>query len=229
MKLSVIIPVYNEKATIAQIIKRAEDAPIDNIEKEIVIVDDCSSDGTREELRRFESRHCVIYRQKNGGKGAALREGFSASSGDIVLIQDADLEYDPADYQLLLQPILENKADVVYGSRFVGANPHRTLYFWNYLGNKFLTTLSNAFTNLNLTDMEVGYKVFKKEVLKSINLRENRFGFEPEITAKIAKKNFRIYEVGISYSGRTYEEGKKIKFKDAVRAVWCVLRYNLFN
>lgn len=229
MKLSIIIPVYNEKATMAQIIKRVEDAPIDNIEKEIIIVDDCSSDGTGEELKKFESRHHVIYRQKNGGKGAALREGFSVANGDVVLIQDADLEYDPNDYSLLLKPILENKADVVYGSRFVGHHPHRTLYFWNYLGNKFLTTLSNVFTNLNLTDMEVGYKVFKKEVLRSINLKENGFGFEPEITAKIAKKNFRIYEVGISYSGRTYEEGKKIKFKDALRAVWCVLRYNLFT
>ncbi|KKU36619.1 MAG: Glycosyl transferase family 2, partial [Candidatus Azambacteria bacterium GW2011_GWF2_46_32] len=174
-------------------------------------------------------RHRVIYRQKNEGKGAALREGFSVASGDIVLIQDADLEYDPNDYSLLLKPILENKADVVYGSRFMGHLPHRTLYFWHYLGNKFLTTFSNIFTNLNLTDMEVGYKVFKKEVLKSINLRENRFGFEPEITAKIAKGNWRIFEVGISYSGRTYREGKKIKFKDAVRAVWCVLKYNLFN
>ena len=235
MKLSIIIPVYNEKATIAQIVKRAEDAPAGlptqagGIEKEIVIVDDCSTDGTREELKKFESRHRVIYRQKNEGKGAALREGFSVASGDIVLIQDADLEYDPNDYSLLLKPILENKADVVYGSRFMGHLPHRTLYFWHYLGNKFLTTFSNIFTNLNLTDMEVGYKVFKKEVLKSINLRENRFGFEPEITAKIAKGNWRIFEVGISYSGRTYREGKKIKFKDAVRAVWCILKYNLFD
>lgn len=228
MKLSVIIPVYNEKATIAQIIKRVEDAST-VIEKEIIIVDDCSSDGTREVLKNFEFRHRVIYRKKNSGKGAALREGFSASSGDIVLIQDADLEYDPADYQLLLQPILENKADVVYGSRFVGHHPHRTLYFWNYLGNKFLTTLSNIFTNLNLTDMEVGYKVFKKEVLRSIKLKENRFGFEPEITAKIAKGNWRIFEVGISYSGRTYEEGKKIKFKDALHAVWCIFKYNFFK
>ena len=169
------------------------------------------------------------FSRNSSARVALILRSFSAARGDIVLVQDADLEYDPDDYPILLKPILENKADVVYGSRFIGANPHRTLYFWNYFGNKLLTTLSNIFTNLNLTDMEVGYKVFRREGLKSIQLKENRFGFEPEITAKIAKKGFRVYEVGISYSGRTYEEGKKIKFKDALRAVWCILKYNLFD
>jgi|SRR3989344_4856395 len=228
-KLSIVIPVYNERNTIAQIINKVERTQINNFEKEIIVVDDGSSDGTKEVLKDFESKHVIIEQPKNFGKGAAVRAGFSAARGDIVLVQDADLEYDPDDYPILLKPILENKADVVYGSRFIGANPHRTLYFWNYFGNKLLTTLSNIFTNLNLTDMEVGYKVFRREVLKSIQLKENRFGFEPEITAKIAKKGFRVYEVGISYSGRTYEEGKKIKFKDALRAVWCILKYNLFD
>lgn len=229
MRLSIIIPVYNERQTIAQAAERVGAIQIDNLEKEIIIVDDGSNDGTRDILKNLAEKFRVIYQPKNAGKGAAVRAGFAAAQGDIILVQDADLEYDPSDYPILLKPILENKADVVYGSRFIGHHPHRTLYFWNYLGNKFLTTLSNIFTNLNLTDMEVGYKVFKKEVLRSIQLKENRFGFEPEITAKIAKKGWRIYEVGISYSGRTYEEGKKIRPKDALRAAWCIVKYNLFG
>lgn len=228
MKLSIIIPVYNEKHTISEILRRVEAVDLPNIEKELVIVDDFSRDGTRELLRAL-GRHQVIFHEKNFGKGAALRTGFKRATGEILLIQDADLEYDPAEYPKLLAPILKNQADVVYGSRFMGDRPHRVLYFWHYVANKFLTLLSNIFTNLNLSDIETGYKVFRKSVIEKINLRSSDFGFEPEITAKVAKTGARVYEVGISYDGRTYEEGKKINFMDGIKAIWYILRYNLFD
>jgi len=230
-QLSVVIPVYNERDTIASIIKAVEAVPLHGIDKEIVIVDDHSTDGTRDLLKREldDGRRRVIYQDRNQGKGAALRAGFSAATGDIVLVQDADLEYNPAEYPRLLKPILEGKADVVYGSRFAGSEEKRVLFFWHSMGNKFLTTLSNMFTNLNLTDMETCYKVFRREILEKITVEENRFGFEPEITAKVSKLRCRIYEVGISYSGRTYEEGKKINWKDGVSAFRCILKYNLFR
>lgn len=202
------------------------------IPKEIIVVDDCSSDGTREILSRLEkarpSNIRFAFHDRNHGKGAALRTGFALAAGDVIIIQDADLEYDPAEYPKLLAPILEGKADVVYGSRFIGSEPHRVLFFWHSIGNRLLTLLSNMFTNLNLTDMESCYKVFRKDVLSNIVIKENRFGFEPEITAKIARRKCRIFEVGISYSGRTYAEGKKINWKDGIWAVWCILKYNLF-
>jgi glycosyltransferase involved in cell wall biosynthesis len=228
-KLSVVIPVYNEKQWIRELVRRVQAVPIP---KEILLVDDCSTDGTREILRNLESAELrVFYQEVNQGKGAALRTGFQHASGDVVLVQDADLEYDPAEYPRLIQPIVENRADVVFGSRFIG-DCHRVLYYWHSVGNKALTMLSNIFTNLNLTDMETCYKVFRREVLADIRLKSNRFGFEPEITAKIAKRRnpaWRIYEVPISYSGRTYEEGKKIGLKDAFQAFFCILRYWLFN
>ena len=226
-KLSVVIPVYNEEQWLREIVRRVEAVPIP---KEIILVDDCSKDGTRAILmKEIEGRAGVkvIYHEKNQGKGAALRTGFKHATGDVVLVQDADLEYDPAEYPRLLQPILENRADVVYGSRFIGDN-HRVLYFWHYIANKALTTLSNFFTNLNLTDMETCYNVFRREVLQGINIKSDRFGFEPEITAKVAKKknpSWRIYEIPISYSGRTYEEGKKIGLKDAFNALYCIIRF----
>jgi glycosyltransferase involved in cell wall biosynthesis len=230
MKLSIVIPVYNEKNFIREIVERVRKVSLPDIEKEIIVVDDFSADGTREilknELEPLVNR--VIYRDKNHGKGAALRAGFQHVSGDIIIIQDSDLEYNPAEYPKLIQPILDEQADVVYGSRFIGSEPHRELYFWHYVGNKFLTLLSNMFTNLNLTDMETCYKVFRKEVLESVKIEQNRFGFEPEITAKVSKGNWRIYEVGIGYFGRNYTEGKKINWKDGLQAIWCILRYNLF-
>ncbi|MBE0606174.1 MAG: glycosyltransferase family 2 protein [Deltaproteobacteria bacterium] len=228
MKLSVVIPAYNEIGTIREILSRVNAVPM---EKEIVVVDDCSTDGTGEVLlEEAAAGRCRLVRHdRNRGKGAALQTGFSAVTGDIVLIQDADLEYDPQEYPKLLKPILAGRADVVYGSRFVGSGEKRVLFFWHSLGNRFLTTLSNMFTNLNLSDMETCYKVFRREILLKFRIEENRFGFEPEITAKVAKLGCRIYEVGISYSGRTYAEGKKISWKDGVRAIFCILKYNLFR
>jgi glycosyltransferase involved in cell wall biosynthesis len=232
-KLSVVIPVYNEEATVQTLVSLVVNAPLpDGLRREIICVNDCSRDGTAKKLDELpklfpEADFRIIHKPVNEGKGAALRDGFKHASGDIVLIQDADLEYDPADYPKLLQPILENRADVVYGSRFMGAAPHRVLYFWHTLGNRVLTMMSNMFTNLNLTDMEVCYKVFRKSVLDRIQVKCNRFGFEPEITAKIAKlrPRIRIFEVGISYYGRSYEEGKKITWKDGVKAILAIIRF----
>jgi glycosyltransferase involved in cell wall biosynthesis len=228
LKLSIIIPCYNEKSTIREVIDAVLAAPYDD--KEIIIVDDCSKDGTKEVLlEEIEPLvHQILFHKVNQGKGAALRTGIQAATGDIVLIQDADLEYDPQEYPNLVEPILRNKADVVYGSRFMGSQPHRVLYFWHSVGNMVLTILSNMFTNLNLTDMETCYKVFRREIIQGISIQENRFGFEPEITAKIAKLECRIFEVGISYYGRTYKEGKKIGWKDGIRAIYCIIKYNLF-
>ncbi len=232
-KFSVVIPVFNEKRWIRELIRRVQEVPIP---KELIVVDDCSTDGTRVILHELESEHPnlrLFFQPYNQGKGAALREGFKHASGDVILVQDADLEYDPAEYPRLLQPIIENRADVVYGSRFIGER-HRVLYFWHCVANKMLTLLSNMFTGLNLTDMETCYKVFRREVLQGITLKSNRFGFEPEITAKIARRkkdgpSWRVYEVPISYAGRTYEEGKKIGFKDLFNALWCILRYRYFG
>ena len=223
--LSIIIPVYNEKETINDIIDAVVATPY---RKEIIIVDDCSTDGTRNILTKIKKDGLMVYiHDKNQGKGAALQTGFSHATGDIILIQDADLEYDPQDYSTLINPILEGKADVVYGSRFSGHGAHRVLYFWHYMGNRFLTFLSNLFTNLNLTDMETCYKAFRREAIAGVRIKEKRFGFEPEITAKMARKKLRIYEVPISYYGRTYEEGKKVTWKDGLRAMWCIIKYNL--
>lgn len=227
-----VIPAFNEEPTINLIIDKVLKANTLNLDTEIIVVDDCSTDGTWECLNEIAKKHPAIRpnkHSKNMGKGAALRTGFKRASGDIVLIQDADLEYDPLDYPQLIKPILDGKADIVYGSRFRSHNPTRVLYFWHRIANGLLTLCSNMFTNLNLTDMETGYKIFKKEILDKIELKENRFGIEPEITAKIAKiDKIRIYEVGISYSGRTYDEGKKIGLKDAFRAIYSIIRYNIF-
>ena len=229
MKLSVVIPCFNEVGTIGQVVEAVKASPIKDCE--IIIVDDCSTDGTRELLiSKLESQvDQVIYHKNNKGKGAAIRTGFAAVSGDIVIVQDADLEYDPQEYPLLIDPILNDRADVVFGSRFQGGRPHRVVYYWHMVGNKFLTTLSNMFTNINLSDMETCYKVFRREVIQAIKIQENRFGFEPEITAKVAKMGCRIYEVGISYYGRTYKEGKKIGWKDGIRAIVCIIKYNFFT
>jgi glycosyltransferase involved in cell wall biosynthesis len=245
-KLSVVIPVYNEKETIFEILQRVVEAPM---RKEIVVVDDCSKDGTREILQELAERQRkgeslapspdgneplqlkdirFLFQGQNQGKGAAVRRGFAVAAGEIVLVQDADLEYDPRDYGKLLEPILDGRADVVFGSRFLGG-PQRVHYFWHYVANRFLTLLSDMFTNLKLTDMETCYKVFRREVLREIQIKSNRFGFEPEITAKVAKGKWRVYEVPISYAGRTYEEGKKITWKDGVQALWCIIRYQLGN
>jgi glycosyltransferase involved in cell wall biosynthesis len=226
--LSVVIPVYNERATIEEVLRRVAAVPID---KQIVCVDDFSTDGSREVLRDLKKAGLpldVFYHEVNQGKGAALRTGFAAARGDITIVQDADLEYNPAEYPKLLAPILEGRADVVFGSRFTGGDSHRVLYFWHSVGNRFLTLLSNILTDLNLTDMETCYKAFRTEVIQGIPLRENRFGFEAEITAKIAQRGCRVYEVGVSYSGRTYAEGKKIGWKDGLWAIWCILKYNLW-
>ncbi|MBM4272286.1 MAG: glycosyltransferase family 2 protein [Deltaproteobacteria bacterium] len=229
MKLSIIIPCYNEKATIREIVQAVRAAPV--AEKEIIIVDDCSTDGTREILRSeiVPLVDRVIFHETNAGKGAAFRNGLKEATGDIIIVQDADLEYDPREYPIIMEPIIQGKADVVYGSRFMGGHPHRVLFFWHYVGNKFLTLLSNMFTDLNLTDMETGYKAFRREIIKALTIEENRFGFEPEITAKLAKTGCRVYEVGISYHGRSYAEGKKIGWRDGFHAIYCILKYNLLR
>jgi glycosyltransferase involved in cell wall biosynthesis len=229
MKLSVIIPCFNERRTIRQVVEAVRTAPYSD--KEIIIVDDGSTDGSREDLEQEIAPLVdrILFHGVNKGKGAALRTGIAASTGDVVLIQDADLEYDPTEYARLLGPIFEQKADVVFGSRFMGSQPHRVLFFWHRVGNGFLTLLSNMLTNLNLTDVETGYKAFRRAVIQKIKIEEDRFGFEVEVTAKLAKLRCRIYEVGIGYYGRTYGEGKKISWKDGIRAIWCIVKYNLFR
>ena len=235
-KLSIVIPVYNEAATIHLILNKIKKVEIINeISKEIIIVNDCSTDDTEASIKNYIianplSNIHYFKHEVNKGKGAALHTGITKATGDVLIIQDADLEYDPAEYNILLLPIIDGHADIVYGSRFIGGKPHRVLFFWHTIGNKFLTALSNMFSNLNLTDMETCYKLFKTEVIQSVLLKEKRFGFEPEVTAKIARiKNIRIYEVGISYYGRTFEEGKKIGWKDGFRAMWCIAKYNIWN
>ncbi len=228
-KLSVVIPVYNERRTLRAIVARVQSVTLP-VEKEIICVDDCSTDGTTEILRELADTYPnlrAFFQPANRGKGAALREGFKHATGDYVIVQDADLEYDPEDYRQMLTPLLEGKADVVYGSRFMGGQPHRVLYFWHSMGNWLLTLLSNMVSDLNLTDMETCYKAFRREVIQAIPLEQDRFGFEPEITIKVARRRLRVYEVGISYYGRTYEEGKKIGWKDGVKALWCIAKYGL--
>src|SRR6059058_148016 len=229
MKVSIVIPCYNEKNTIEKIVEAVRSALIQS--KEIIVVDDCSQDGTQAVLKEKISQMVdrIIYHPINRGKGAALRSGFAVATGDVILVQDADLEYSPEDYPLLLQPLVSGKADAVVGSRFLGGRPHRVLFFWHMVGNRFLTLLSNMFTNLNLTDVETGYKAFKASLIKSIELEEDRFGVEPEIIAKLAQRGCRIYEVGISYNGRTYSEGKKVNWKDGFHAIYAIVRYNLFS
>lgn len=235
-KLSIIVPAYNEENTIQIILNKISEVQlIQNIEKEIIVVNDCSKDNTEQNVLLFQQQRPelnIVYKKHdvNKGKGAALRTGFQSATGDFVIVQDADMEYDPHEFNILLKPILDGFADVVYGTRFMGGKPHRILFFWHTIGNKMLTFASNLFTNLNLTDMETCYKMFRREIIQSIDLKENRFGFEPEVTAKMSKiPKIRVYEVGISYYGRTYEEGKKIGMKDAFRALYCILRYNLFS
>ena len=229
MKLSIVVPCYNEAETIASILEAIRGAGLPSVE--IIVVDDGSSDGTRELLQGKLRPQVdqIVFHEENRGKGAALRSGFQHATGDLVVVQDADLEYDPRELALLMKPIVENNADVVYGSRFAGSGPHRVLYFWHMVGNRFLTLLSNMFTNLNLTDMETCYKMFRREVIETIEIQEDRFGFEPEITAKLARRKYVFYEIGISYYGRTYEEGKKIGWRDGVRAIYCILKYNLWR
>lgn len=234
--LSIVVPVYNEAATLTEVLDRILKSPLpEGIGKEIIVVDDCSRDATYELATDYarshaEQRILVLRHEVNQGKGAALHSGIRQASGDFIIIQDADLEYDPAEYSKLLRPILDGVADVVYGSRFMGGSPHRLLLFWHYVGNKMLTTCCNMFTNLNMTDMETCYKLFKSEILKSLDLREKRFGFEPEVTIKMSRiPGIRVYEVGISYFGRTYSEGKKIGWRDGFRAIYCILRYGLFS
>ncbi len=228
MKLSIIIPCYNESDTIISLLNAVKKSPVED--REIIIVDDGSDDGTRNILNKIKDQEVkVIFHETNQGKGGALRTGFREATGDICIVQDADLEYDPQEFPIVIKPILDGKADVVFGSRFQSGRPHRVVYFWHRVGNGLLTLMSNFFTDLNLSDMETCYKAFRREVIQSITIHENRFGFEPEVTAKIAKMNLRIYEVGISYYGRTYDEGKKIGWKDGVRAIYCILKYNLWT
>ena len=228
MKLSVIVPCFNEVSTVEDLLNEVKKSEINDIE--IIVVDDFSTDGTRDILSKINDKDIkILYHDSNKGKGAALRTGFKNATGDICIVQDADLEYDPKEFPILIEPIVKNKADVVFGSRFQSSRPHRVVYFWHRIGNGFLTLLSNFFTDLNLSDMETCYKAFRTEIIKSIEIKENRFGFEPEITAKISKMDLRIYEVGISYYGRTYAEGKKIGWKDGVRAIYCILKYNFFK